>query len=131
MAEPPTSQGSGVTFAGVPFGRLRSWRVQPGTATFDEWTHVGSTVIGTGPNARVVKQYACTAIEPGGVDIGLYGCPPLNKVDIGRNGSLTVLFDGGSIALDAYLEDFDVSGSVGEFLVGTAKFKFSGTNWST
>lgn len=126
----PTSQGSIVTFNGNLLGRLTNWRVQPGTAQFAEWTNVGSTVIGTGIHARVVKQYFCEAIEPGGVTITMFGVPPGTHYTIGQVGTLSVEFDGGGISLEAYVETFDVSASVGEFLVGTASFKFSGTGWT-
>lgn len=127
----PTSQGSAVSFGGVALGRLTSWRLQPGTANFEEWTHVGSTVIGSGSQARVVKQFFCSSITPGGVTIRMFGCPPFAPFDIGHNAGLGVAWDGGSLSIDSYLEDFDVTGSVAEFLVGTAQFKFSGTGWST
>lgn len=126
----PKSHGSSISFNGQALGRLTSWKLQPGTAQFEEWTHVGSTVIGSGANARVVKQYVCTSIDPGGADVSLFGCPPYSSSSNGQNGMLVVLFDGGSLSLDSYLETFDVTGNVGEFLVGTARFKFSGTGWS-
>lgn len=131
----PTSQGSSVAFGGFYLGRLRSWQVQPGTASFEEYTNVGSEVIGSGPDARVVRQYLCTAIDPGGVNLSFFGVAPFDKQDIGRRGVLSVTFDTGgglsSFGLEAYIEDFDGSGNVGEFIVGTAKFKFSGTGWSS
>jgi hypothetical protein len=37
-----------------------------------------------------------------------------------------VSFEGGSLSRPAYLETFDVTGSVGEFLVGQAVFKLTG-----
>lgn len=126
----PTSQGSTVSFGGQALGKLTNWKLAPGSAQFEEYTNVGSTVLGTGQDARVVKQYLCTAIDPGGVDVTLFGCPPYTIGGIGSRGTLAVTFTGGSLSLEAYLETFDVTGQVGEFLVGTARFKFSGTGWS-
>jgi hypothetical protein len=34
------------------------------------------------------------------------------------------------LALDSYLVDFEIEGAVDEFILGSAKFKFSGTGWS-
>jgi hypothetical protein len=126
----PTSQGSTVSFRGVEVGRLRSWKLQPGSATFEESTNVLSPVIGSGQDARVVKQYTCTAIDPGGVDLTVWGVPPFSDTDIGSRGTLSVVFDGGSLSREAYLETFDGSGNVGEFISGSARFKFSGIGWS-
>ena len=123
---PPSSQGSNVSFAGTTIGRLTNWRASPGTARLEEVTNVGSTVIGTGSFARVVSQYECLGIDPGGADVSLRDCPPFGVNDIGRRGTLTVTFSTGSISLDAFLETWDVSGNVGEFLRGTARFRFSG-----
>lgn len=123
----PTSQGSTVSFNGTPLGRLTNWKATSGTAQFEEYTHVGSTVLGSGANARVVKQYVCTAVDPGNVNVQLFGCPPYTEQMIGDNGTLLVIFADGSLSVNAYLESFDVTGSVGEFLVGTARFRFSGS----
>jgi hypothetical protein len=119
-----------VSFAGQALGRLTGWKITPGTAQFEEYTSVASTVIGTGQDARVVRQHVCTSIDPGGVDVNLFGCPPYTAGGIGSRGTLAVTFAGGSISLEAYLETFDVTGQVGEFLTGTARFKFSGTGYT-
>jgi hypothetical protein len=52
----PSSQGSIVSVAGSPIGRLRNFRVSPGTAQFEDVTNVGSDVIGAGWNARVLRE---------------------------------------------------------------------------
>lgn len=123
---PPSSQGSTVSFAGIPMGRLTSWRIVGGTARFQETTSMVSPVIGSGGDARVVAQWDCTSVDPGGVDIQVRDCPPFDAVDIGARGTVVVTFATGSVSFDAFLETFDVSGNVGEFLRGTARFRFSG-----
>ena len=90
---PPSSQGSFVTFAGMPIGRLTN---------------------------------ECLGIEPGGADVRLRDCPPFLVDAAGMRGVLVVGFATGSFTFDAFLETFDVAGNVGEFLVGTARFRFSG-----
>ncbi len=115
-----------MTFAGMSIGRLTNWRLTPGTAMFTNVTNVGSRVIGTGVDSRVVNQYECLGIEPGGADVRLRDCPPFIVDHTGMRGVLVVGFATGSFTFDAFLETFDVAGNVGEFLVGTARFRFSG-----
>lgn len=122
---PNSSQGSAVMWNGAFIGNLRTFRVTPGTATFFESTNVNSTVYGYGENARTLRQYDCTAIDPGGVDVTVYDCPPYNVAAIGNKAMLSIGFAGGSIAAYAYLEQFDVSGAVGEMISGTARFRFA------
>lgn len=123
---PPSSQGSAVSFDGTPMGRLTSWRIVAGNAQFQEVTSLVSPVIGSGGDARVVAQWDCTKVDPGGVDIQVRDCPPFITSQIGSRGTVVVTFATGSVSLDAFLETFDVSGNVGEFLRGTARFRFSG-----
>lgn len=123
---PPSSQGSSVSFEGTALGRLTQWKFEPGTATFQDCTSQESYVVGTGDEARVVKDYTCTAIEPGTVEVSLFGCPPYVRNDCGKKGTLAVTFEGGGLSEVAYLERFDVTGNVGAFLVGTARFRVTG-----
>ena len=123
---PPSSQGSAVSFGGTPMGRLTGWRIVGGNARFQEVTSLVSPVIGSGGQARVVAQWDCTSVDPGGVDIQVRDCPPFITSQIGSRGTVVVTFATGSVSLDAFLETFDVSGNVGEFLRGTARFRFSG-----
>jgi hypothetical protein len=123
---PPSSQGSTVTFNGVPIGRLTNWRLQPATARIEDVTNVGCRVVGTGINTRVVNQFECIGIVPGGVDISLRNVPPYIFDHTGLLAMLAVNFATGSLSMEAFLETFDVSGTVGEFLRGTARFRFSG-----
>ena len=122
----PSSQGSSCSFNGQALGRITRWRFSPGAAVFVEKTNIGSEVVGSGANARIVKTYDCVAIDPGTVEVTLYGCPPFANADIGTRGTVSLSFDGGSLSRPAYLETFDVTGSVGEFLVGQASFKLTG-----
>ena len=126
----PTSQGSTCTFDGASLGRLTGWRAAPGTAVFVESTNITSTVLGSGNRTRIVKSYDCIAIDPGTVEVTLYGCPPFSDLQIGLRGMVALTFDGGFLSREAYLEDYDVTGQVGEFLVGKATFKLSGGSWT-
>jgi len=122
----PTSQGSSVSFGNVPLGRVTSFRASGGSAVYQEVTNVTSTVLGADGDSRVVKQYTCTAVEPGIVEIGCYGAPPYVFDSRGTRGEVAVAWSGGGLSADAYLDDFEVAGQVGEFLVGTARFRLSG-----
>lgn len=122
----PSSQGSAVSWNGSPIGRLTSFRVSPGSAVYEEVTNVNSPVVGFGGNARIAKQYDCTAIEPGEVEIGMFGVPPFVLAERGQRGTVGVAFAGGSLFAEAFLDNFEVAGQVGEFLVGTARFRLSG-----
>lgn len=130
MPSPPSSQGVTVSWGGFFIGNLTSFKATAGTAVFEEVTNVTSAVIGSGGDARVVKQYDCTAIDPGGVDIGLFGTPSAVLTQVGEQKTVSVTWADGSLSCDAFLETFDVTGNVGEFLAGTARFRFSGLDWS-
>lgn len=122
----PSSHGSSCSFNGLALGRVTRFRVSPGSAVFVEKTNITSEVVGYGANSRIVKTYDCVAIDPGTVEVTLFGCPPYANEDIGTRGTVSVSFEGGSLSRPAYLESFDVTGSVGEFLVGQAVFKLTG-----
>jgi hypothetical protein len=122
----PSSHPATVIWNGATIGRLTSFRSLPGTGVFSDITHIGAYVVGTGMDARVVRQWTCHAIDPGTIEVTVYGCPEFFRDDIGMAAPLTILFDGGSLQRQAFLESFDVSGSVGAFLVGRATFKLTG-----
>lgn len=122
---PASSQGSAVIWNYVTLGYLTGFTCSPASAVFAEKTNVTSSVQGTGNNSRVVKQYDCIAIDPGSVTVSMYGVPPYVVADTGLKGPLQVAFSGGSLSADAYLERFEVTGSVGEFLTGQAVFRIA------
>lgn len=120
------AQGSTVAFGGAEIGYLVGWTVEPAQAATTDATGTDATIYGSGDNSRVVKQVECTAVDPGTVSVRVLGCPPYAVSDIGSKATLEVGFDGGSISWEAILLSFDVEGSVGELLRGTAKFQFTG-----
>lgn len=124
----PSSQGATVSFNGTPIGKLTGIQFRSNDAKFEDWTNKTSFVLfnnGTG-GTRVLKRMVCVAIEPGGVDIKLFGCPPFVAYDSGAKGVLTFAFSGGAVTSNAFLQRYEVTASVGEFLVGSASFQFSG-----
>lgn len=121
----PTSQGAYVVWNSAQIGYLTRFRVAPQTAVYSDKTNVTCTVVGTGNNSRVIRRHDAVAIDPGTAEVTLYGCPAaLNQV--GLRSTLLIAFDGGTISLEAFLDSFEVTGQVGEFLTGQAVFKFTG-----
>ena len=122
----PTSQGSTCIWNATTLGTVTRFRASPGAAVFVEKTNITSTVVGFGAGSRIVKTYDCIAIDPGTIEVTLWGCPPYSVNDIGVRATASFTFSGGSIVLPAYLESFEVVGQVGQFLVGQAVFKLTG-----
>jgi hypothetical protein len=123
---PAYAQGSTVEFNGSPLGSVLNWVNRPASAATADTTGVEGTVWGTGEEARLVRTVACTTVDPGTVSVRLLGCPPYAVDDIGSRGSLVVTFDGGSVTWDAILLSFEIEGSVGDLLRGSAEFQFTG-----
>jgi hypothetical protein len=122
---PDSSQGSYVTWNGTTIGSVTRWRASSRTSVYVKKTHVGSTVVGTGANSRVVESVDVVSVEPGSVEVGLYGCP-LSFANVGQKATVAVVAAAGSVSGEAFLDSFEVTGQVGEFLTGTATFRFSG-----
>jgi|LakMenEpi03Aug12_release.lakeMendotaPanAssembly.Ray.scaffolds.fasta_scaffold62507_6 hypothetical protein len=122
----PSSQGATLSFNGSRLGSITRFRASPASAVYFEKTHVSSEVVGFGAEARVLKSYDCTAIDPGTVEVTLWGCPPYNNEMVGLKGTVSLLFAGGSLSLPAFLDSFEVTGQVGQFLVGSAVFRLTG-----
>ena len=126
MPAPPSSQGSTVSFNGTALGSITRWRAAPSSAVYVEKTNITSPVSGTGANARVRKHYDCVAIDPGTVEVTLFGVPAYVYADSGFRATLAVTWSGGSLSLPAFLDSFEVTGQVGQFLTGQAVFRLTG-----
>lgn len=122
----PTSQGSTCIFNGALLGTVTRFRASPAAAVYLERTNITSTVIGTGAASRVLKTYDCVAVDPGTLEVTLWGGPPYGYSDVGLRATATFTWDGGSISLPAYLDSLEVVGQVGQFLVGQAVFRLTG-----
>jgi hypothetical protein len=125
---PAYAQGSTVSFNGSPIGQLLSWDVTPASASVTDSTSQDSTILGTGDDARVVKQVDCVAIDPGTASITFLGTAGFVVNDTGMSGSLAVSSDAGDVTLDAILISFQITGAVGELIKGTANFQFTGND---
>lgn len=122
----PVSQGSTVTFDGQALGMLTGWNLTAGAAVMSDATSVTSQVIGTGDQTRILKEVHCVAIDPGRLQVRLFGCPPFVISDIGKRATLQVEFEGGSLSCQAILDTFDVEAVAGDLLKGLVSFYLTG-----
>ena len=127
MPNIPTSQGAVLYFNGVELGVLQNVAPSFAAGNKHEVTSMRSPVTGVGQNARVLKQYNVTSIEPGTITARFLGSPDLARNDIGGPGFLS--FEWGSDATlsgQAFLETLDAEFVKGELIQWAAVFQFSG-----
>lgn len=120
------SQGATISFRGTELGALTGFSPAFAVANVSEMTSVRSPVVGTGPAARVVKQYSATSIEPGTVTMRFLGAASLARNDCGLAGALVISWPGGSLSGDAFLEQLDADWTRGELRQWAATFRFTG-----
>ncbi len=121
-----SSQGSTVSFDGTNIGQLTGFTVSPGRAVVQDVSSEFSFVLGSGDEARLVRQYECFSLEPGKATYTLLGTPPHTASLLGKRGTLSVSYTGGFVSANAFLESFEVTGAVGELLRGSATFILTG-----
>lgn len=121
-----SSQESTVTFNGEALGKLTGWNLTAGAAVMSDATSVESQVIGEGDQTRILKEVHCVAIDPGRLQVRLFGCPPFMISDIGTRATLEVEFEGGSLTCQAILDTFDVEAVPGDLLKGQVSFYLTG-----
>lgn len=121
-----SSHGVAVTFDGDLIGWIDDfdWEV---IATILERTNVTSRVVGTGANARVVKEYDCVEVDPPTLDIAFWGPPAEDMDGGGRKGELTFSAPGVEFYGEAILKSFGHSGKKKEWSRGRASFQLTGT----
>ncbi|CAB4184516.1 hypothetical protein UFOVP1124_15 [uncultured Caudovirales phage] len=122
----PSSHGFAVTFGGATVGKVYRFRCTlPGGQVVDVTT-TGATILGTGGNARVVRQVDITAVDPITLDVEFFGVSGLGPDDRGRRAAVVV---SGPISLSgsALLEDIEITGAARDKIRGTAKFIFDGS----
>lgn len=121
-AEEPTS----VEFDGVPIGYLTGFDWEAKAGEVHETTNVTSQVFGTGANARVLKEYDCTSIEPVTLNITFRGPPSFSTTDAGLKGTIVFTAPGATISGEAILSSFSHSGRVNQWTEGVASFQLTG-----
>lgn len=120
-------QGSSVTFGGVPIGYLTGFDWESKAGELHEVTNVQSSVVGTGANARVVREYDCTAVEPPTISFSFWGPPSFAATDAGLKAQIVFDSPGSTLVGDAILVSFSHQGRVGEWTTGTATFQLTGS----
>ena len=127
MPDVPNSQGAVLRFRGEVLGVLQSVNPSFAVGNKHEVTSVRSAVVGSGQNARVIKQYNVTSIEPGTITARFLGSPDLARNDIGGPGLLSFTWgSGATLSGQAFLEALDSEFAKGELIQWAAVFQFSG-----
>ncbi len=121
-----TSQGSAVSFDGSSLGSLLSINVQAQASSPVDVTYVGSTVVGSGAAARMVREVTVLAIEPTTVEVSFLGVSGYTVTSPGAQGSL-VITGGVSLSATAILTGWGETASVGEYVKGSASFVLTGS----
>jgi hypothetical protein len=125
----PSSQGAVLSFNGQVLGVLQNANPSFSVGNKHEVTSMRSPVVGAGQNARVLRQYNVTSIEPGTITARFLGSPDLARNDIGGPGVLSFTWGSGqTLSGQAFLETLDAEFAKGELIVWAAVFQFSGFN---
>ena len=121
-----TSQGSAVSFDGDSLGSLLSINVQAQASSPVDVTYVGSTVVGSGASARMVREVDVLSIEPTTVEVSFLGASGYSTTDPGNRGTL-VITGGVGLSATAILTGWGETVAVGEYVKGSASFVLTGT----
>lgn len=126
FSEECTSQGTTVSFDGEPIGRLISFDSGAEIGQLDDVTGDDASLVGSGADARIVRQYDCTEIEPPKLSFKFWGASPFTKDDIGRQGTLSFDAPGDSISGTAILLRWKYAGAAGVYAQGSCEFQLIG-----
>lgn len=121
-----SSHDTVVSFNGVAIGWLTGFDVESKAGEMYESTHAGSTVVGTGANARVIKEYDCTSVEPPTITITFWGPPTYTAQDTGLKAAIVFDSPGDAISGEAILVSWNHSGKANQWSTGSATFQLTG-----
>ena len=121
-----SSQGSTVTFDGSELGSLLSIAVQSQASSPVDVTYIGSAIVGSGEDARMVREVTVLSVEPTTVEVSFLGATGYGTTDPGNRGSL-VITGGVSLSATAILTGWGETAAVGEYVKGSASFVLTGT----
>jgi hypothetical protein len=120
------SQGATLLFNGVELGTYVSMSPSWQTGNVHEVTSKDSQVLGTGTDARVLRQYNVSAMEPGQVQVRFLGNPTLRLDQIGVTGTLAIIWAGGAYSGNGFAIDLAGDIKAGELIQWSMTFQFSG-----
>lgn len=121
-----SAQGTSVSFDSVPIGFLTGFEVSAAAGSLTETTSVASYVVGIGANARVLREYDATGIEPPTISIQFWGPPSFSTTDAGLKAQISFDSPGDSLSGEAILVSWSHSGKAGEWSTGSATFRLTG-----
>lgn len=121
-----SSHGTSVIFGGRTIGFLTGFDTEAKAGDVQEVTHVDSPVFGVGANARVLRQYDCTSIEPPTLSFTFWGPASFAPEDAGLKAQIVFDSPGSVIFGEAILMSFAHAGRAGQWSTGTATFQLTG-----
>lgn len=121
-----SAQGTVVTFGGVNIGFLTGFDVQAKSGQLYDKTNVSSPIVGTGANARILREYDCTSVEPPTIQITFWGPPSYAATDAGLKAAIVFDAPGDEIYGQAILTEWNHQGRVGQWTTGSATFQLTG-----
>jgi hypothetical protein len=122
----PNAQGLTASFAGVSLGAVVGFDADSSAGTPYEFTPAGATVVGTGLNARVVRQLNWTSVENGTVSFRVLGNPIFVESDMGTRGTLAFSVGGVSLSRTAAIKTSRRAGERGGLIQSSYEFVFTG-----
>jgi len=120
------SQGATLTFDGVELGTYISMNPSWSASGVHETTSSDSPILGVGTKTRVLRQYNCSAVEPGQVVVKFLGNPALSFGNMGKEGLLAITWTGGSYSGYGFATALDGEIVSGEVIKWFMEFRFSG-----
>ena len=121
-----SSHDTFVSFNGVDIGYLTGYDFDVKAGQLVDRTSAASRVVGTGANARVVKEYDCTSVEPGTLSFAFWGPPSFSMDDAGMKATIEFETPGASLSGPAILMSFSHAGRSGQWSTGVATFQLTG-----
>ena len=113
---------SSVSFKGS-ISSLIGFTISPGSASATDVTSFESAIVrDSGGDARIVRDYTCLAIDSGSATVRMLGGVGYSRDDIGTESVLSVSTPGGSGSWRAILASWELEGSVGDLIKGSAEF---------
>lgn len=126
MPDIPDGHGATLYFRGVALGPVQSVTPNFTAGNVQDFTSHRSSVIGAGQNARVLRQYNCTSIEPGTMQCKFLGSASLSRNDVGGPGTLSFSWPGAELSGQAFCSDLQADFAVGQLVQWSATFQFTG-----